>query len=362
MSADSVNNLPTVFWVTGLVLAIVLILPWADRKICGKLGVNLHGGLSRNPDADRILRFRQVILTGGIVLYLVVFAWLVIFSRSAASGYSVHVDPLRDQIDAFSTDHGFSDVFRRFFTEGFSAFRSVELVRPDDLIQFFLNIMVFVPIGYLLPYAFRWFRQRVYIRPVLACFLLSFLVENLQLMSRRGLYDLDDLISNTVGGLVGQYLYITFAYMLTHPVWQKNLKEYRSWRRSAHSRTLYPYRKTIADVSRTVLLASDPEAVMDFYAGKLGYRMVCRKRFPDGRQVILLQLGRNQAEFRCDPDRPVPEGQELVFTAAKIPSILKRLRMNGIEVNTDYEDVYTDRRGLVFSGPDGVRITILDEP
>ena len=80
-----------------------------------------------------------VILTGGIVLYLVVFAWLVIFSRSAASGYSVHVDPLRDQIDAFSTDHGFSDVFRRFFTEGFSAFRSVELVRPDDLIQFFLN-------------------------------------------------------------------------------------------------------------------------------------------------------------------------------------------------------------------------------
>ena len=87
--------------------------------------------------------------------------------------------------------------------------------------------------------------------------------------------------------------------------------------------------------------------------------MVCRKRFPDGRQVILLQLGRNQVEFRYAPDQPVPETQELIFTAAKIPSILKRLRMNGIEVNTDYEDVYTDRRGLVFSGPDGVRTTPL---
>ena len=55
-----------------------------------------------------------------------------------------------------------------------------------------------------------------------------------------------------------------------------------------------------------------------------------------------------------------PEDQELIVTAAKIPSILKRLQMNGIQVRTDYEDSCTDRRGLVFTGPDNVRIEIME--
>ena len=362
MSANDVNNLATVLGVTGLVAVMVWMLPWADRKICGKLNLNLHGGLSENPNADRLLAIRQRLLTGGILLYTLVFAWLAFFSRSAMTDYVVHVDPFRDQIDAFSTDHGFTDVFSRIFTEGFaSAFQNVKLVRPEDLIQFYLNIIVFVPFGYLLPYAFRWFRERVRLRPVLVCFLMSFVVENLQLITRRGLYDLDDIISNTIGGFIGELLYIAFAYVNTHPVWRKNLKDYQSWRKEVHPQTLYPFRKAVA-VSRTVLRASDADAVMDFYSGKLGYRMVARLRDPDSeKQTVLLQLGRNQAEFRCDPTAPVPEGQELVFTASKIPSILKRLRMNGIAVRTDYEDPCTDRRALVFEGPDRVRIIILEE-
>ncbi len=363
MSADDINNLATVLSVTALVAMVVLMLPWADRRICRKLGVSLTGGLSSNPDADRILRIRQRLLTGGILLYTLIFAWLAFFSRSAMTNYVVHVDPFRDQLDAFSTEQGFGDVFRRIFTEGpVAAFRNVRLVRPEDLIQFYLNIVVFVPFGYLLPYAFRWFRERVRLRPALVCFLLSFIVENLQLVSRRGLYDLDDIISNTIGGFIGEYLYITFAYVNTHPVWKKNLKAYHTWRKEVHPQTLYPFRKAVA-VCRTVLRASDADAVMDFYSGKLGYRMVARLRDPEsGKQTVLLQLGRSQAEFRCDPSVPVPEGQELIFTASKIPSILKRLRMNGIVVDPRQEDPCTDRRALVFAGPDGVKITILEEP
>ena len=164
-----------------------------------------------------------------------------------------------------------------------------------------------------------------------------------------------------IGGFIGAYLYITFAYVVTHPVWRKNLQSYRAWKKEVRSRTLYPFRRNIA-VSRTVLRASDADAVMDFYSGRLGYRMVARLRDPDsGKQTVLLQLGRSQAEFRCDPALPVPEGQVLAFTASKIPSILKRLRMNGIDVKTDTEDPCTDRRALVFEGPDGVQIMILEE-
>ena len=362
MSADDINNLTVVLCVTGLVAATLILRPWADRKICKKLGLNLHGGLSTNPKADRLLAVRQHLLTGGILLYTLIFAWLTFFSRSAMTNYVVHADPLRDTIDAFSTDHGFTDVFRRIFTEGFaSAFANVRLVRPEDLIQFYLNIIVFVPFGYLLPYAFRWFRERVQLRPALVCFLISFVVENLQLLTRRGLYDLDDIIANTLGGFIGEFLYIALAYVNTHPFWRKNLKQYHSWRREKHPQTLYPFRRDVA-VVRTVLRASDADAVMDFYSGKLGYRMVARLRDPDAeKQTILLQLGRSQAEFRCDPSVPVPEGQELAFTASKIPSMLKRLQMNGIQVRTDYEDPCTDRRALIFEGPDRVKISIYEE-
>ena len=362
MSASDVNNLATVLGVTGLVAVMVLMLPWADRKICDKLGLNLHGGLSTNPKADHYLAIRQQLLTAGILIYALIFTWIAIFSRPESSNYWIHVDPFRDQIDAFSTDRGFSDVFRRIFTEGFaSAFQNVRLVRPEDLIQFYLNIIVFVPFGYLLPYAFRWFRERVRLRPALVCFLLSFIVENIQLISRHGMYDLDDIISNTIGGFIGEYLYITFAYVNTHPVWKKNLKAYHTWRKEVHPQTLYPLRKSVA-VSRTVLRASDADTIMDFYSGKIGYRMVARLRDPDSeKQTVLLQLGRSQAEFRCDPSEPVPEGQVLAFTASGIPAILRRLKMNGIEVRTDYEDPCTDRRALIFEGPDGVQIMILEE-
>ena len=170
-----------------------------------------------------------------------------------------------------------------------------------------------------------------------------------------------DTGSLTIGGIIGAYLFIAFAYVNTHPVWKKNLKEYHSWRKGVHPNTLYPFRRSVA-VSRTVLRASDADAVMDFYSGKLGYRMVARLRDPDSeKQTILLQLGRSQAEFRCDPSVPVPEGQVLSFSTSKIPSILKRLRMNGIEVRTDYEDPCSDRRALLFEGPDRVQVMILEE-
>ena len=362
MNVTDINSLTTVICVTALVAVMVLMLPWLDRKISSRLGLNLHGGLSTNPNADRLLRIRQRILVFGIVLYLAVFAYLVFFSRAAMEYYTVHIAPLQDLRDAFSTDYGFSDVIRRIFSEGFTeAFRNVRLVRPEDLIQFYLNIIVFIPLGYLLPYVFRWFRERVRMRPALVCFLLSFMVENLQLMSRRGMYDLDDIIANTVGGFIGEYLYISFAYMLTHPAWKNSLQGYQAWRRQALRKTLYPFRRGIT-VSRMVLYTANPDGVMEFYVGHLGFRMVARLRDKAaGTQVILLQLGRCQAEFRHDPAHPVPEDQELAFYAAKIPSVRERLQTNGIELSADFEDPCTGRRGFRFTGPDGVRITILEQ-
>ena len=249
-----VNSLEMNLLVTLLVAVLVFLLPWADRRICRSLRLNLEGGLSENPNADRLLRLRQRLLAFGLLFYLLLFAWLVFFSRGTSGDYTVHVAPLEDVKNAFSTPTGFSGWFRTLFTEGFSsAFSQISIVRPEDLSQFYLNMILFVPMGYLLPYVFRWFRARVRIRPVLFCLLLSLLVENLQLITKRGMYDFDDIISNTLGGWIGQLLYITVGYVVTHPGWRRNLREYRDWKHRAHSSTLFPYTRK-SGMFRTTLM------------------------------------------------------------------------------------------------------------
>ena len=62
MTLDA-NSLTTNILVTVMVGLLVIVLPWMDRKICARLGVNLHGGLSPNPQADRLLRIRQATLS-----------------------------------------------------------------------------------------------------------------------------------------------------------------------------------------------------------------------------------------------------------------------------------------------------------
>ena len=63
-----------------------------------------------------------------------------------------------------------------------------------------LNIVMFVPFGGFLPIYFKYFRSVK--RTVFAGFLMSFLIETLQLFTFRAT-DVDDLIMNTIGALIG---------------------------------------------------------------------------------------------------------------------------------------------------------------
>ena len=356
-----VNSLEMNLLVTLLVAVLVFLLPWADRLICRRLRLNLEGGLSENPDADRLLRLRQRLLVFGFLLYLLLFAWLVFFSRNASTGFTVHVAPLEDVKNAFSTPTGFSGWFRTLFTEGVSAaFSQISVVRPEDLSQFYLNVMLFIPMGYLTPYVFRWFRARVRIRPVLFCLLLSLLVENLQLVTRRGMYDFDDIISNTLGGWIGQLLYIAVGYVVTHPGWRQNLREHRSWKRRARSSTLFPYTKKTG-MFRTTLRGSDPAAVCDFYVNRLGFRLLQQlDRRESGDVVFLYEMGCTQVQVICSWQEVVPERQYLTLYAIRLPAVRKRLESNGIRPGEYRRDPCTGQRLLRFTGPDNVRIEIME--
>ena len=70
----------------------------------------------------------------------------------------------------------------------------------------FGNVVGFVPFGLLLPVIFRNFRKDGLI--VLTGFALSLTVETIQLITKVGSFDVDDLILNTLGAFLG---YLTFA-------------------------------------------------------------------------------------------------------------------------------------------------------
>ncbi|SFL53823.1 Glycopeptide antibiotics resistance protein [Gracilibacillus orientalis] len=72
----------------------------------------------------------------------------------------------------------------------------------------FGNILLFVPMGMLLPLLStkltRWFLTTVII------VLFSFTIETMQLITQLGVFDVDDILLNTLGGYFGYLIYVLF--------------------------------------------------------------------------------------------------------------------------------------------------------
>ena len=357
-----VNNPITLLAITLFVAVFIVLLPYIDRRVCRKLGLNLQHGLSDNANADNLLKLRQLVLYAVFLIYVAAFLVIVFFSRTATDAYQVHVAPFQDLYNAVETDRGLADILETVFREGIvEGLSHVEVIRPEDIAQVYLNVMLFVPMGYLLPYVFGWFRAKARIRPVVACFILSLATENLQLIFRRGFYDLDDLLSNTIGGLIGQMLFISIAYVVTHPDWKREIRSYHRWQHHARHMTLYPFARRI-DLSRTTLLATYEEAVWDFYVDKLGFRVKKQvMSLDDVDSRFLLVMGNSQVEVICFNKKKMIPVQYLTISARNLGKIKKRLEKNGIEVGDFRRDPYTDLRCLSFTGPDRVCITVIEE-
>ena len=74
-----------------------------------------------------------------------------------------------------------------------------------------LNILLFIPLGFFLPTI--WNDYRTAKKTILTGLGTSFIIEILQIFTFR-LTDIDDLITNTLGAVVGYYLYSRFSEKL----------------------------------------------------------------------------------------------------------------------------------------------------
>lgn len=76
------------------------------------------------------------------------------------------------------------------------------------LLDNILNIILFIPIGFLLSSQIK--KQR-FIVVLLFCFAITIGIEVAQFSMQRGWFEVDDIIHNTLGGLVGMW---TFQKMI----------------------------------------------------------------------------------------------------------------------------------------------------
>ncbi len=81
-----------------------------------------------------------------------------------------------------------------------------DLLEPMAVISnLFGNIVIFMPFGFLVPILGR--KKRNFWFTSLLSFALSLTVECIQLVTRTGCFDVDDIFLNTIGGMLGYLVY-----------------------------------------------------------------------------------------------------------------------------------------------------------
>lgn len=73
------------------------------------------------------------------------------------------------------------------------------------VVNLFGNVLVFMPFGFYVPFYGRTYRKWYFV--VGLSFLFSLFIESTQLITQSGVFDVDDLMLNTLGGALGYLCY-----------------------------------------------------------------------------------------------------------------------------------------------------------
>jgi glycopeptide antibiotics resistance protein len=149
-----------------------------------------------------------------LIIYLMILTQQILFKYI----------PISDIIHHFRfVDRGYhwrSNNFVPFKTIHFYLFlANVNLmIRIENLVG---NIIGFVPFGFIFPLIFKHWRKLSMI--LIATFCLSLTYEVLQLLFEFGSFDVDDLILNTLGGILG-YIPFKIFYFIFAGKWKKTAR------------------------------------------------------------------------------------------------------------------------------------------
>lgn len=123
-------------------------------------------------------------------LYIIVLTYFLFFSEYLN----------RDQL---AEEYRINTVFFQEIKRYFVHWRAVGL--KSFMINIPGNILAFVPFGFFLPYIKKVYRR--FWRVALLTFFFSQTIEVTQLVTKVGSFDVDDILLNTVGGMLGYLAY-----------------------------------------------------------------------------------------------------------------------------------------------------------
>ena len=142
---------------------------------------------------ERNSHIRRMISVVLFMTYICVLVYFLFFSemmgRSVGNDYQLNLVLFRE--------------IRRFYTK--------RQVLGDSVVWMNIagNIAAFVPFGiFVMPVSNR---RINFLETVIITFNVSLCVEIIQLVTKVGSFDVDDLLLNTIGGLIGAGIYVVYA-------------------------------------------------------------------------------------------------------------------------------------------------------
>ncbi len=139
---------------------------------------------------------------GRLSLYAIFIIYIVVVIGATTLRYRMH---------SFSGEMG--EIYPLFYSYR-EAWKNFSAREWRNII---LNILMFVPFGFLFPFLSKKFE--VFWKTYLAGFLFAFFIEMTQLLLNLGICELDDLMDNTVGALIGYGFYRLFVFVVKR--WKK---------------------------------------------------------------------------------------------------------------------------------------------
>ena len=148
-----------------------------------------------------IMRKRMPLLRQ-IAYFLFVVCVLVISTATFLDGRAILV-----------TEHSLNLIPFRFITETW------DMGVRKQITQTIANILMFLPLGFIFPVAFK--KARTFYKTAICMLLFSFLIEFVQYFIGRSA-DIDDLILNTSGAMLGYFLFYKLSKLFRNKnIWKK---------------------------------------------------------------------------------------------------------------------------------------------
>lgn len=151
----------------------------------------------------KILLFRKIVF----FIYLLIVIKVIIFKYPF------------EQLKAIAATWEKDVILEGLDTANFTLFKTIRMYidysyKLNSFENLVGNIVVFIPFGFLLPYVMKWGKN--FFVMLLNAFIFVTGIEIFQLFSAFGAFDVDDILLNCFGAVIGYFIYLIWEKIINN--------------------------------------------------------------------------------------------------------------------------------------------------